>query len=112
MPYFVRIGSIVENDSRVGSRGWYIRRQRASVVVSWGAVEVRTGGSKTSFSWGPGWPKTTTYDEASLEEANALVTQKTKEKTSRGYRKLPTGASIRRSPRGSSSRARLRVGSG
>lgn len=99
MPYFVKIGSVPENDSRVGSRGWYIRRQEKSVVVHWGAVEVRRGGSKTSFAWSPGWPRTTTYDEDSHQEASALVVRKAKEKTSRGYQRLPAGASIRRSAR-------------
>jgi predicted DNA-binding WGR domain protein len=95
MPYFVRIGLIGANQSGIGSRGWYIRRQQERVVVRWGAVEVKTGGAKTRFSWGPGWPKTTAYDETSVDDANQLVRRKTDEKTHGGYRKLPPGASIR-----------------
>jgi hypothetical protein len=97
MSYFVRIGLIGANQSGIGSRGWHIRRQQERVIVRWGSVEVKTGGSKTRFSWGPGWPKTTAYAETSVGAADDLVRRKTLEKTNGGYRKLPRGASIRSS---------------
>lgn len=95
MPYFLRIGLIGDNLSGIGSRGWYIRRRHRSVVVRWGAVEVQTGGSRTQFFWGPGWPKEAIYDESSIQDAIDLIRRKTVEKTAGGYRSLPPGAGIR-----------------
>ena len=40
MPYFIRIGRIEENVSKVGSRGYLLYRTGSYVVHRWGAIEV------------------------------------------------------------------------
>jgi hypothetical protein len=103
MPYFVRIGRIDTNKSRVGSRGWYLRRRGTKILVQWGSVDVKPAGSAVRFYWGPGWPQKRTYPFRSVERAVAFARARIGEKLAPngrngGYDRLPPKQRIRARP--------------
>ena len=103
MPYFVRVGRIEANKSRVGSRGWYVRRSGKTIVVRWGAVDVVPAGGQVRFYWARGWPQDRHYSRPSVESAVAfmrdLIASKTRAgKHDGGYDRLPFKQPIRIRP--------------
>lgn len=101
MPYFVRIGHIEQNKSKVGSRGWYIRRMGTKVVVEWGAVEVRRNWRHTRFYWVAPWPYSKTVPCRTVRRAEEEVEGRIARivgpsSGGGGYSRLPPGVYILR----------------
>jgi hypothetical protein len=90
MPYFVRIGVIPTNKRGVGSRGYQMFRRGRTIVVRWGAVEVRPHGR---FFWFHE-PQEKVYRHASESAAKRAIREmmRLREQT---YSKLPRGVAIR-----------------
>jgi hypothetical protein len=69
------------------------------VVVRWGAVEVVTGGSRTRFYWGRGWPDQQEYPCRTVDRARSFMLGKLAKMLGNskegGYSKLPVGSKIR-----------------
>jgi hypothetical protein len=94
MPYLVQIGSIPENKTGVGSRGYHVYRRGTRVRVVWGPVGTMRGRSVKMV-----WERTTIhkdYRRSSERAAIALVKEIVAERLREGYSLLPVGARILR----------------
>jgi len=89
MPYFVRIGPIVENKSGVGSRGYHMFRRGCQIVTRWGAVVVSPG---RRFSWS-GKTVEKVYNRNSEADAKRDLVRMVEERE-KEYNRLPSGSRI------------------
>ena len=90
MAYFVKIGPFPENWSGVGSRGYHIYRRGKTVIVRWGAIEVKSG---ARFYWRYANPKT--FPFKSEQAAKAWLAAEIERRESRQrYSRLPPGQRI------------------
>jgi hypothetical protein len=94
--YLVNVGPNEENAGGVGARGYWIRRSGATVIRTWGAVDV-DGARGGTFYW-RGVPRERTNHFRSSDEAASYVRQILREKVvyaDGGYRRLPPPNKIR-----------------
>jgi hypothetical protein len=92
IPYLVQIGSVPENKTGVGSRGYHVYRRGTRVRVVWGPVCTLRGRSVKVV-----WERTTMhkdYRRSNERAATALVKDIVAERLREGYSLLPVGARI------------------
>jgi len=91
MAYFIKIGAIQQNKSRVGSRGYQLFRRGRSIIARWGAVKVAPG---RKFYWCY-TPQEERYKYRSEQAAREAMQELIKHRVERkGYSRLPVGARI------------------
>jgi hypothetical protein len=90
MPYFVRIGPIRTNWTKVGSRGYHIFRRGRRVFHRWGHVEVKHG-PKFFWSWYQEGEARCRNEKEAAEWLAAEVQRRMKREK---YQRLPPGQRI------------------
>ena len=103
MPYLVRVGLIPGNASKVGARGYTLRRSGSKVVGKWGAIAITRTRPRIFYWAGPGLPQRRIYrfssDKLAREFAMSLKREKLRHEPGHdrhNYTILPAGQIIRR----------------
>ncbi len=94
MPYLSQIGSIPQNTTGIGSRGYHVYRRGTRVRVVWGPVDVIRGRSVRLA-----WSQTTMHKDyrcRSVPAAKATLLAIVDDRLREGYTRLMPGARILR----------------
>lgn len=97
MAKFLRIGVHRSNVSGYTSKAWSVRRVGSTVLLKWGAVEVRGAGRRRRIFW-TGAPRQKTIRCGTENRARDYVKSAISRRVGHQYERLPEDMPIRRSP--------------
>jgi class 3 adenylate cyclase len=97
MAKFLRIGVHHSNVSGYTSKAWSVRRVGSTVLLKWGAVEVRGAGRRRRIFW-TGVPRRKTVRCGTEERAIDYVKSAISRRLGHQYERLPEDMPIRRYP--------------